>query len=124
MILSEQHYMAQDSSQDMNCKDGKAYSWSMYLWGIDQTAIRYQFYFDDGKNQAKGNPNDTKGDPTHDRYLILNHKPEIKSSSVNPVQGEGGREFTFKVAYRDEDNNAPMVYQVWIDEDGDGIYRS
>ena len=112
--LDERYWMAQESSQDTNCKDGKVYTLDLFLPNAGQNSLRYRFYFHDGKNLAKGAP-------THDRLLTLNHSPVLESPQVSPQQGPGGSSFTFKVVYRDLDNDTPIRYDVWIDENGNGI---
>ncbi|MEW5801914.1 MAG: MopE-related protein [bacterium] len=113
---AERHAMSQDDSADTEYKDGKYYSWSGQLSNNGQAKILYRFYAHDGKNLATG-------EPTQDGNLFLNHRPELKFAKVTPGEGNGGTSFTFQVTYYDQDEDTPRVYQVWIDENGNGTYE-
>ena len=45
-----------------------------------------------------------------------------ESDGVNPDTANGGSSFTFRVKYADGNNDAPSVYQVWVDINDNGIY--
>ena len=114
---SEKYPMYPENVADKNYKEGVVYTQTVYLSGASQGQVSYRFYFHDGKNLAKG-------DPTHDRFLFLNHRPVLESPKVDPVQGEGGSDFTFQVTYRDLDNDPPQLRaEVWVDENGNGVYE-
>lgn len=70
----------------------------------------------------------------YDRTGTLNHyagnrAPNLSfanvttKESVTPKKGFSGDSFEFKIQYRDSDNEAPKVHQVWIDLNGDGKYQ-
>ena len=48
--------------------------------------------------------------------------PNFVNRGVDPVTGDAGSTFAFKVAYRDRSDTAPDVAQVWIDLDDDGSF--
>ncbi|MDW7773480.1 MAG: Calx-beta domain-containing protein [Desulfobulbaceae bacterium] len=45
-----------------------------------------------------------------------------ESDGIDPDSGDGGQNFVFRVKYTDDDNNPPVLIQVWIDENDDGAY--
>ena len=47
---------------------------------------------------------------------IINIPPELTSSSVTPTSGDSSTTFTYKVTYTDEDNDAPVTMNVFIDD--------
>ena len=46
------------------------------------------------------------------------------SDGVNPDTAGGGSSFTFRVRYADGNNDAPGVYQVWIDKNDSGAFEA
>jgi hypothetical protein len=113
---SEKYTMQPENVANKNYQTGVTYTQSVYLSGVTQTQVGYRFYFHDGKNLAEGVP-------THDRSLALNHQPALESPKADPVQGGGGSSFTFQVTYRDLDNDPPQSAEIWVDENGNGIYE-
>jgi len=113
---SEKYTMYPKNVADKNYQTGVVYTQTVYLSGSSQSQVGYRFYFHDGKNLAEG-------DPTHERFLSLNHQPILESPKADPVQGAGGSPFTFQVTYRDQDNDSPQRAEIWVDENGDGIYE-
>lgn len=47
-----------------------------------------------------------------------------ESDGVNPDTAGGGSSFTFRVKFTDGNNDAPTVYQVWIDINDNGSYET
>jgi hypothetical protein len=46
------------------------------------------------------------------------------NDGVNPDSGPSGSSFTFRVKYTDTNNDAPTIYQVWVDTNGNGVYEA
>ena len=49
-------------------------------------------------------------------------EPDYISDGVHPDSGNSGQSFAFRVDYTDADNDAPVLMQVWVDEDANGVY--
>jgi len=58
----------------------------------------------------------------HDPTLNWTNQVNFTNRGINPQKAVGGSVFEFRTRYTDEDNNAPKIYQVWIDKNDDGNY--
>ena len=61
---------------------------------------------------------------------FVNHSPTLDwtgeagytNDGLSPETGLGATTFTYRIKYTDVDNDAPVVYKVYIDKNGDGDY--
>ncbi|MGA1844124.1 MAG: hypothetical protein ACMUIS_06140 [bacterium] len=120
------------AEEDQNAiTTGRNFKKNIKILYVGDGIIQYRFLFTDGFHLAVGDPN--QGDPTKNHALtVLPHlMAPILSWPVDEEfqdgfkQGSGDEEnlFIFKVGYRDPDNDPPITRQVWLDLNGDGLYK-
>jgi hypothetical protein len=110
--------------------NGRDYKKKIQILYAGDGQINYRFLFTDGYHLAVGDPN--QDDPTKNHTLrVLPHLmapilswplDEDFQDGVNKGTGDEENMFTFKVGYRDPDNDSPVTTQVWLDLNGDGIF--
>jgi len=125
----ERFMMAEEDQNNISTgRNFKKYTKILY---VGDGIMQYRFLFTDGFHLAVGDPN--QGDPTKNHTLtVLPHLmapilswpvDEEFQDGVKKGTGEDENLFTFKVGYRDPDNDPPVTCQVWLDLNGDGIFK-
>ncbi|MEW6382130.1 MAG: hypothetical protein AB1611_21350 [bacterium] len=93
--------------------------------GTGDGRINYRFVFSDGTNEATG-------EPTKSHQVLLGNSPPAlewmttagyESDGVSPDTAPAGTAFTFKVRYRDLENESPAVTEVWVDVNRNNTYE-
>jgi hypothetical protein len=114
---------------DATYNDGKLYTYSTTLTYVGDGALNYQFAASDGIDAATGDPvtvvNTVTVTEATNTAPVLSWTGESNytSDGVDPDSDAGGRPFTFRVNYTDDNNEAPGVIQVWIDENDSASYE-
>ncbi|TAN40757.1 MAG: hypothetical protein EPN25_06600, partial [Nitrospirae bacterium] len=123
----EKFNMNEVDSVDKNYYNGKLYTYTMPLSKAVDNTFNYRFKFSDGTADATG-------DPASDRTVTVTNNAPILSwtgesyyqdSGVYPPSGGNNATYTFRVNYKDADNECPPAasdIQVWIDENNNGTY--
>lgn len=126
---SEKHAMTQltgmsGSFDDGDFSNGERYSHTVQLYRTGDGEVNYRFFSVAGINEATGEPIRVKqmmvdnGVP----LLVWPGDQNFESDGVHPNEGAAGESFLFRVKYKDADDDAPKVMQVWIDANDDYIY--
>jgi predicted outer membrane repeat protein len=110
---------------DTTYTDGKEYTKTMTLTKAGDFNLNYRFYASDG-SVATGAPTSNSTVSVTNNVPTLNWTGETNytNDGVDPNSAIAGSSFTFRVKYTDLDNEAPTVYQVWVDADNSGTYES
>ena len=120
--------MTAADGSDINYVDGKLYTKIISLSKAGDNILNYRFYASDGEVAT--------GPPTSDSTLtITNNSPTLSwtgesyytADGVNPDTGGSGASFTFRISYKDIDNECPPAasdIQVWIDENDNNTYEA
>jgi len=128
--LLEKHSMA-EADGDVDCTDGKLYTFSKALSSPVDGNLNYRFYADDGATQASENAAalsdnslEISSDPNTPPTLSWVGAP-CTTNGAKPAKGVDGGSFEFTVEYTDFDNECPSIagqIQVWVDANNDEIY--
>ena len=110
---------------DADYTDGKDYTRTVTLTKAGDYSLKYRFYASDGI-PATGEPATTDKTVT-----VTNNVPALTwtgeanytTDGVDPNSALAGSSFTFRVKYTDADNEAPTVYQVWVDANNNDSYE-
>ncbi len=113
---------------DTTYSDGKLYTLTRTIAFSGDGALDYRFYASDGTANATGTP-------TTDRTLLVTAANTVPTlawtgeanyvlDGVHQNTDVPGASFTFRISYADAQNTAPSVMQVWLDENGNGIYEA
>ena len=78
----------------------------------------YYFYFYDGINTTRLPLSGTYPGPTVSGSGGSNNPPTLSQGSVSPSAGDNNTLFTYKVTYKDLDNDNPVIKKVYIDNQG------
>lgn len=78
----------------------------------------YYFYFYDGINSTRLPSSGTYPGPTVSGSSGSNNPPTLSQGSVSPSAGDNNTLFTYKVTYKDLDNDNPVIKKVYIDNQG------
>jgi hypothetical protein len=125
----ERFVMLEADQEEINT--GRDYKKKIKILYVGDGKINYRFLFTDGFHLAESDPN--QDDPTKNH--ILSVQPHLMAPILSwPMdedfldgvqKGTGDEEnlFTFKVGYRDPDNDPPVTKQVWVDLNGDEIFK-
>ncbi len=113
-------------SNDTDVTDGKLYRRILNVGHAGDGTLTYRFYASDGPDVATGDPTHA----TNNTLIIANNAPALywtgetgyTADGVNPGSGASGGNFTFRISYVDDDNQAPSSIQVWIDRNDDSDY--
>jgi len=111
------------------------YEYDGDLNGPDRDKVSYRFYFQDEFNMAVGDPDVEEG-PAGKHFITVKKKGSVPLLSwagtggyiqdgLDPdmVEVDTNNICTFKVHYRDSNNDEPEVHQVWIDFNGDNSFE-
>ncbi len=87
--------------------------------------LQYRFYFKTASDTAYGKPNNNC------YFTVLQSAPvlswlgigEYTEQGVNKPTGKNGETFTFKIKYSDENDQFPVIKQLWIDLNDNGHYN-
>ena len=109
---------------DNNYTNGERYAKQLTLSYPGSGEMNYRFFASDGRHLAVDAPTVTTTVSVGNTAPLLEWlgTGEYVSQGVNPVHGNTGDSFVFKVRYKDIDNQPPKVMQVWIDENDDQRY--
>ncbi len=94
-----------------NISTGALYQYTTQLRGGNHN---YYFYFSDGVASARLPVNGSYNGPTV-IVPVPNNAPTLFYGNVNPYSGTPSTVFTYQVYYRDIDNDAPTIKNVYID---------
>ncbi|MFC1602411.1 choice-of-anchor Q domain-containing protein, partial [Pseudomonadota bacterium] len=126
---TEKHAMNKITGSDFGFADnnyinGERYTKQLRLSYPGSGEMNYRFFASDGKRLAVDAPTVTSTVAVGNTAPVLEWlgTGEYASHGVSPVNGNTGDSFTFKVRYKDVDGQAPVVKQVWIDENDDHQY--
>lgn len=61
--------------------------------------------------------------PPGSPYLLWTQEPGYADDGVDPDDGSTGSNFTFRVDYRDDENDPPSAVTLWVDLDNGGDYQ-
>ena len=80
----------------------------------------------DGDDRPQGIADDIGADElVGGPVLSWTEETGYESDGINPDSGDGGQtNFVFRVKYTDEDDNPPVLIQVWIDDDDSNTFTS
>ncbi len=96
-----------------NYTNGAVYQYST---GLNVGSHNYYFYFSDGNNGSVRLPTSgTYSGPLVNGSGGPNNAPTLSSGSVSPTSGTTSTTFTYKVTYKDADNDPPVTKKVYID---------
>lgn len=129
--LDEKIDMAAAAPGDHDYTDGKIYTATLSLskrTGENNSTYNYRFYSENSQVAT--------GPPASEKTLtVMNNAPKLswtgeayyQNSGVYPATGGNNSTYTFRIRYKDADNECPPLgsdIQVWIDENNNGIYDS
>jgi len=111
---------------DSDYTNGERYTKSLALVNPGGGTLNYRIVASDGIQLASGLPADLS------TVEVTNRVPTVawpgdtnyESDGVDPDLADSGDTFTFRVLYTDADNTAPVIAQVWIDENDSSFYDS
>lgn len=113
---------------DGDFTNGERYSVTIPVPYVGDGVISYRISASDGVDDATGTPNNDKEltvtRPVNDTATLTWLTEGCRTDGVAPAVGGTGANFHFAVEYTDNDNQAPGVIQVWLDENDDGSYGS
>ena len=125
----EKHAMVQLSGltgtfDDGDFSNGERYSYPAQLYRAGDGVINYRFFAVAGASVATGAPMLTQ------QVMVDNDAPllvwpgdnNFENDGVHPDKGASSGSFLFRVKYKDVDDDAPKVSQVWIDTNDDYLY--
>jgi len=123
----EMFNMSEVDSVDNNYYDGKLYTHTMPLSKYGDNTFTYRFKFSAGTADATGDPASDRTVTAINNAPILSWtgEPYYQDSGAYPATGGSNATYTFRVKYKDADNECPPAasdVQVWIDENNDGTY--
>jgi len=109
---------------DSDYTNGERYTKSLTLVNPGGGMLSYRIAASDGSQMASGLPADLN------TVEVLNRVPTVawpgdtnyESDGVDPDAADSGDTFTFRIMYTDADNTAPVISQVWIDENDSSFY--
>ncbi len=109
---------------DGDFSNGERYGYLAQLYHVGDGVINYRLF-----SAAAGRV--ATGDPMLTRQLVVENglpllvwpgDSNFEEDGVHPDKGASSGSFLFRVKYRDADDDAPKVSQVWIDANDDHLY--
>jgi len=111
---------------DSDYTNGERYTKSLTLVNPGGGTLSYRIVASDGIQLANGLPADLNTVEVTNRIPTVAWPGDTnyESDGVDPDLADSGDAFTFRIMYTDADNTAPVIAQVWIDENDSSFYDS
>ena len=106
--------------------NGERYSKTLILTNPGGGHLKYRFAASDGVYTASGTPVSVSMVEVGNRAPTVAWPGDTNytDDGVHPNVGDSGSSFTYRILYTDPDNTAPVIAQVWIDENDSMLYDS